>query len=171
MDANLIYVDAVDRFLDKLAGVSDPERKRKIIGAEFIRVFEEEARKLKKKLVKNQFNFNDFISQIQQIKKMGNLKDLASMLPGMGKMLKNVDIPDDVFKQTEAIISSMTPAEREHPEIINARRRERIAKGSGTTMADVNRLMKQFDDTRKMMKAVAGGGMKMPKMPGGMMRR
>ena len=100
-----------------------------------------------------------------------NLKDLASMLPGMGKMLKNVDIPDDVFKQTEAIISSMTPAEREHPEIINARRRERIAKGSGTTMADVNRLMKQFDDTRKMMKAVAGGGMKMPKMPGGMMRR
>ena len=130
---------------------------------------EEEARKLKKKLVKNQFNFNDFIGQIQQIKKMGNLKDLASMLPGMGKMLKNVDIPDDVFKQTEAIISSMTPAEREHPEIINARRRERIAKGSGTTMADVNRLMKQFEDTRKMMKAVAGGGMKMPKMPG--MRR
>ena len=89
--------------------------------------------------------------------------------PGMGKMLKNVDIPDDVFKQTEAIISSMTPAERERPEIINARRRERIAKGSGTTMADVNRLMKQFEDTRKMMKAVAGGGMKMPKMPG--MRR
>ena len=121
------------------------------------------------KLVKNQFNFNDFIGQIQQIKKMGNLKDLASMLPGMGKMLKNVDIPDDVFKQTEAIISSMTPAERERPEIINARRRERIAKGSGTTMADVNRLMKQFEDTRKMMKAVAGGGMKMPKMPG--MRR
>ena len=119
--------------------------------------------------VKNQFNFNDFIGQIQQIKKMGNLKDLASMLPGMGKMLKNVDIPDDVFKQTEAIISSMTPAERERPEIINARRRERIAKGSGTTMADVNRLMKQFEDTRKMMKAVAGGGMKMPKMPG--MRR
>ena len=131
----------------------------------------EEAKKLQKKIAKNQFNFNDFLSQIQQIKKMGNLKDLASMLPGMGKMLKNVDIPDDVFKQTEAIISSMTPAEREHPEIINARRRERIAKGSGTTMADVNRLMKQFDDTRKMMKAVAGGGMKMPKMPGGMMRR
>ena len=127
---------------------------------------EEEARKLKKKLVKNQFNFNDFIGQIQQIKKMGNLKDLAGMLPGVGKMLKNVDIPDDVFKQTEAIISSMTPAEREHPEIINAHRRERIAKGSGTTMADVNRLMKQFEDTRKMMKAVAGGNMKMPNMPG-----
>ena len=127
---------------------------------------EEEARRLKKKLVKNQFNFNDFIGQIQQIKKMGNLKDLAGMLPGVGKMLKNVDIPDDVFKQTEAIVSSMTPAEREHPEIINARRRERIAKGSGTTMADVNRLMKQFEDTRKMMKAVAGGNMKIPNMPG-----
>ena len=165
-DLHFVRVDAEARFLGKLAGVSDPEAKRKIIGAEFIRVFEEEARKLKKKLVKNQFNFNDFISQIQQIKKMGNLKDLASMLPGMGKMLKNVDIPDDVFKQTEAIISSMTPAEREHPEIINARRRERIAKGSGTTMADVNRLMKQFEDTRKMMKAVAGGNMKMPRIPG-----
>ncbi|MBQ8471394.1 MAG: signal recognition particle protein [Alistipes sp.] len=129
---------------------------------------EEQARKLKKKLVKNQFNFNDFIQQIQQIKKMGNLKDLASMLPGMGKMLKNVDIPDDAFKQVEAIIGSMTPEEREKPEIINAKRRERIAKGSGTTMADVNRLMKQFEDKRKMMKMVAGGNMKMPKMPGGM---
>ncbi len=129
---------------------------------------EQEARRLKKKLVKNQFNFNDFIQQIQQIKKMGNLKDLASMLPGMGKMLKGVDIPDDAFKQVEAIIGSMTPEEREKPEIINAKRRERIAKGSGTTMADVNRLMKQFEDTRKMMKMVAGGNLKMPKMPGGM---
>ena len=130
---------------------------------------EEEARRLKKKIVKDQFDFNDFMAQIAQIKKMGNLKDLASMIPGVGKALKDVDIPEDAFKQTEAIISSMTPAEREHPEIINARRRERIAQGSGTTMADVNRLMKQFEDTRKMMKAVAGGGMKMPKMPG--MRR
>ena len=127
----------------------------------------EEARKLKKKLVKNQFNFNDFIQQIQQIKKMGNLKDLASMIPGMGKMLKDVDIPDDAFKQVEAIIGSMTPYEREHPECLNARRRERIAKGSGTTMADVNRLLKQFEDTRKMMKMVAGAGGKMPKMPMG----
>ncbi len=126
---------------------------------------EEEARKLKKKIVKNQFNFNDFIAQINQIKKMGGLKDLASMIPGMGKALKDVEINDDVFKQTEAIIGSMTPAEREHPEIINARRRERIAKGSGTTMADVNRLMKQFEDTRKMMKMAAGGNMKMPRMP------
>jgi signal recognition particle subunit SRP54 len=120
---------------------------------------EEEARRLKKKIVKNQFDFNDFRSQINQIKKMGNLKDVASMIPGMGKMLQNVDIPDDAFKQTEAIISSMTPAEREKPEIINAKRRERIAKGSGTTLADVNRLMKQFEETRKMMKLVAGGGL------------
>ena len=126
---------------------------------------EESARQLKKKIVKNQFNFNDFIAQINQIKKMGNLKDIASMIPGMGKMLKNVEIGDDAFKQTEAIIGSMTPQEREHPEIINARRRERIAKGSGTTMADVNRLLKQFDDTRKMMKMAAGGKLQMPKMP------
>ena len=116
---------------------------------------EEEARKLKKKLMKNQFNFNDFRDQINQVKKMGNLKDLASMIPGMGKALKDIDIPDDAFKQTEAIIDSMTPAERENPEIINASRRERIAKGSGTQLADVNRLIKQFDQTRKMMKTVA----------------
>ena len=126
---------------------------------------EESARQLKKKIVKNQFNFNDFIAQINQIKKMGNLKDIASMIPGMGKMLKNVEIGDDAFKQTEAIIGSMTPQEREHPEIINARRRERIAKGSGTTMADVNRLLKQFEDTRKMMKMAAGGKLQMPKIP------
>lgn len=129
---------------------------------------EEEARRLKKKIVKNQFDFNDFIAQINQIKKMGNLKDIASMIPGMGKALKDVEIGDDAFKQTEAIIGSMTPQEREHPEIINARRRERIAKGSGTTMADVNRLLKQFEDTRKMMKMAAGGKLRMPKMTGGM---
>lgn len=134
---------------------------------------EEQARKLKKKLIKNQFNFNDFRDQINQIKKMGNLKDLASMIPGMGKMLKNVDIPDDAFKQTEAIIDSMTPAERENPEIINARRRERIAKGSGTNIADVNRLLKQFEETRKMMRTVAGGGLQqqMRGMQRGGMRR
>ena len=133
---------------------------------------EEEARKLKKKIVKNQFNFNDFLSQIAQIKKMGNLKDLASMIPGMGKMLKGVEFDDNVFKQTEAIIGSMTPEERERPEIINARRRERIAKGSGTTMADVNRLLKQFEDMRKMMKMAAGAGgkMRMPQMPRGFRR-
>ena len=132
---------------------------------------EEAARKLKKKLVKNQFNLNDFIDQINQVKKMGSLKDIASMIPGMGKMLKDVDITDDAFKQVEAIIGSMTPAERENPEIINARRRERIAKGSGTTIADVNRLMKQFEETRKMMKMVAGGNLKMPRMPRGGFRR
>ena len=128
---------------------------------------EEEARKLKKKIVKNQFDFNDFIAQINQIKKMGGMKDLVSMIPGVGKALKDIEINDDVFKQTEAIIGSMTPEEREHPDIINARRRERIAKGSGTTLADVNRLMKQFEDARKMMKMAAGAGgkLKMPKMP------
>ena len=131
---------------------------------------EEEARKLKKKIVKNQFDFNDFLSQIAQIKKMGNLKELASMIPGMGKMLSGVEFDDNVFKQTEAIISSMTPEERERPEIINARRRERIAKGSGTTMADVNRLLKQFEDMRKMMKMAAGGKMRMPQMPRGFRR-
>ena len=131
---------------------------------------EEEARKLKKKIVKNQFNFNDFLAQIAQIKKMGNLKDVASMIPGVGKMLKDVEIGDDVFKQTEAIIGSMTPEERERPEIINARRRERIAKGSGTTMGDVNKLMKQFEDMRKMMKMAAGGKMRMPQMPRGFRR-
>ena len=130
---------------------------------------EEEARRLKKKIVKNQFNFNDFITQINQLKKMGNLKDIASMIPGMGKMLKGIEIGDDVFKQTEAIIGSMTPEERERPEIINARRRERIAKGSGTTLADVNRLMKQFEDMRKMMKMAAGGKLRIPNM-GGMRR-
>ena len=161
MDA--LQVFHPERLADRILGMGDVVSLVERAQEQFD---EEEARRLKKKLVKNQFNFNDFIGQIQQIKKMGNLKDLAGMLPGVGKMLKNVDIPDDVFKQTEAIISSMTPAEREHPEIINAHRRERIAKGSGTTMADVNRLMKQFEDTRKMMKAVAGGNMKMPNMPG-----
>lgn len=121
---------------------------------------EEEARKLKKKLVKNQFNFNDFLGQINQIKKMGNLKEIASMIPGVGKALKDVEISDDVFKQTESIIFSMTPAERENPEIINASRKQRIAKGSGTTLQEVNRLLKQFEDTRKMMRTVAGGGVR-----------
>ncbi len=119
---------------------------------------EDEARKLKKKIIKDQFNFNDFLTQIGQIKKMGNLKDLASMIPGVGKALKNVEISDDVFKQTEAIIYSMTPAERENPALINTSRKNRIAKGSGVTIVEVNRLLKQFDDTRKMMKAVAAGG-------------
>ncbi len=133
---------------------------------------EESARKLKKKIYQNTFNFNDFLDQINQIKKMGNLKDLAGMIPGMGKMMKNVDIPDNAFKSVEAIIGSMTPAEREKPELLNAKRRERIAKGSGTSMGEVNKLLKQFEETRKMMKMVAGGGkMKMPKMPNMPFRR
>lgn len=123
---------------------------------------EDEARRLKKKLVKDQFDFNDFLAQIAQIKKMGNIKDLASMIPGVGKALKDIDIKDDVFKQTEAIIHSMTPAERESPTLLNGSRKERIAKGSGCSVQEVNRLLKQFEDTRKMMKMVAGGGAKMP---------
>ncbi|MDR1120128.1 MAG: signal recognition particle protein [Dysgonamonadaceae bacterium] len=113
---------------------------------------EEEARKLQKKIAKNQFDFNDFIGQIQQIKKMGNLKDLASMIPGVGKAIRNLDIDDDAFKSIEAIIYSMTPEERSNPAVLNGNRRMRIAKGSGTDIREVNRLIKQFDETRKMMK-------------------
>lgn len=126
----------------------------------------EEAKKLQKKLSKNQFNFNDFLGQIQQIKKMGNIKDLASMIPGVGKALKNVDIDDDAFKSVEAIIHSMTLAEREMPDIINGSRRKRIALGSGTTVQDVNRLLKQFEESKKMMKMLSGGGKMMRRMPG-----
>ena len=127
---------------------------------------EKEARELKKKIYKNKFDFNDFLGQIAQLKKMGNMKDVMSMLPGMGKALKDVEISDDVFKQTEAIIYSMTPAERENPEIINPSRKERIARGSGTSLVEVNKLLKQFEQTKKMMKLVAGPGKNgMPKMP------
>ena len=128
---------------------------------------EEEARRLQKKIQKNQFDFNDFYSQIQQIKKMGNIKDLASMIPGVGKALKDVDIDDDAFKSIEAIILSMTPKERTHPELLNTSRRRRIAAGSGTDIAAVNRLIKQFDQTRKMMKMVTNPKMAqmMAKMP------
>ncbi len=128
---------------------------------------EEEARRLEKKIRKNQFDFNDFYSQIQQIKKMGNIKDLASMIPGVGKALKDIDIDDDAFKSIEAIILSMTPKERTHPECLNTSRRQRIAKGSGTDIQAVNRLIKQFDQTRKMMKMVTDPKMAamMAKMP------
>ena len=125
----------------------------------------EEAKKLQKKIAKNQFNFNDFLSQIQQIKKMGNIKDLASMIPGVGKALKDVDIDDDAFKGVEAIIYSMTPEERENPELINGSRRKRIASGSGTTIQDVNRLLKQFDESKKMMRMLSKGGKMMGKAP------
>ena len=119
---------------------------------------EEEARKLQKKIAKDQFDFNDFISQIQQIKKMGNMKDLMGMIPGVSKAIKNLDIDDNAFKGIEAIISSMTPAERSNPVLLNGSRRKRIAEGSGTTVMEVNRLLKQFDETRKIMKMVAKGG-------------
>ncbi|MDA9819735.1 signal recognition particle protein [Salibacteraceae bacterium] len=131
---------------------------------------EKEARKLQKKIAKDQFNFNDFLSQIQQIKKMGSIKDLAGMIPGMGKAMKNVDIDDDAFKGIEAIIHSMTPDERESPHIINGSRKKRIAKGSGTDVQEVNRLIKQFGETRKMMKLMSNKGnmMKMMSQMGGM---
>lgn len=132
---------------------------------------EEEAKRLQKKIQKNQFDFNDFYNQIQQIKKMGNLKDLASMIPGVGKAIRDVDIDDNAFKGIEAIIQSMTPKERTNPEVLNNSRRQRIAKGSGTSLQEVNRLIKQFDQTRKMMKMVTGSKMagmmsKMKGMPG-----
>lgn len=121
---------------------------------------EEEAKKLQKKLIKDQFTLSDFYDQIQQIKKMGNIKDLASMLPGVGKALRDVDIDNSAFKGVEAIILSMTPYERNNPQVINGSRRRRIAEGSGTTIVEVNRLLKQFEDTRKVMKMMAGGGAK-----------
>ncbi len=134
---------------------------------------EEEARKLSKKIAKNQFDLNDFLSQLQQIKKMGNIKDLVGMIPGVGKAIKDADIKDDAFKHIEAIIYSMTPTERNKPETINGARRQRIAKGSGLNIAEVNKLLKQFEDTRKMMRmmndknAMAKMMRNMPKMPGG----
>ncbi len=127
----------------------------------------EEAKRLQKKIAKNKFDFNDFLGQIQQIKKMGNIKDLAAMIPGVGKAIKDVDIDDNAFKGIEAIIYSMTPKERSNPEIINMSRKQRIAKGSGTNIQEVNRLIKQFDQMRKMMKLISGNNMaNMAKMAG-----
>ena len=125
---------------------------------------EAEARKLSKKIAKNQFGFDDFLNQIQQIKKMGNMKDLLGMIPGVGKALKDVDIKDDAFKHIEAIIQSMTPAERTNPQILNPSRKQRIANGSGRNIQEVNRLIKQFDDMRKMMRMVQNSGGKLPKI-------
>ena len=133
---------------------------------------EEEAKRLEKKIRKNKFDFDDFMGQIQQIKKMGNIKDLASMIPGVGKALKDVDIDDNAFKGIEAIIQSMTPKERANPDIINQSRRLRIAKGSGTKIEEVNRLMKQFDQTRKVMRMMTGAGSsKMAQMAAAMKMR
>jgi signal recognition particle subunit SRP54 len=148
------------RMADRILGMGDVvtlvERAQEQYNAE-------EARILHKKIAKNQFSFNDFLSQLQQIKKMGNIKDLVGMIPGVGKALKGVDIDDNAFKSIEAIISSMTPAERETPELLNGKRRERIARGSGTNIQEVNRLIKQFDETRKMMKMM-GNKQQMAKM-------
>jgi signal recognition particle subunit SRP54 len=158
-----------DRMADRILGMGDVvslvERAQEQYDAE-------EARKLQKKIAKNQFNFNDFLTQIGQVKKMGNLKDLAGMIPGMGKMMKDVDIDDDAFKSVEAIIYSMTKAEREDPALLNGSRKKRIASGSGTSIQDVNRLLKQFDDMRKMMKMVSsGGGKNLSRMMANMPKR
>lgn len=150
MDALDVFYPArmADRILGKGDVVSLVERAQEQFN-------EEEARKLQKKIQKNQFDFNDFLNQLQQVKKMGNVKDLMGMLPGMGKALKDVEIEDDAFKHIEAIIYSMTPQERANPQIINGARKSRIAKGSGTSMQEVNKLMKQFGDTKKMMKMMS----------------
>ena len=157
-----------DRMADRILGMGDivslVERAQE-------QYDEAEARKLQRKIQKNQFDFNDFLAQLQQIKKMGNIKDLAAMIPGVGKAIKDVDVDDSALLGVEAIILSMPPYERRHPEVLNASRKTRIAKGSGKTVQDVNRLLKQFDQTRKMMKMVSGNGLRqmmsrMPGMPG-----
>ena len=144
-----------ERMADRILGMGDVVS---LVERAQMQFDEEEAKRLEKKIRKNKFDFDDFMSQIQQIKKMGNLKDLASMIPGVGKAIKDIDIDDNAFKSIEAIIQSMTPKERQNPDIINQSRRLRIAKGSGTKIEDVNRLMKQFDQTRKMMRMVSGMG-------------
>ena len=146
-----------DRMADRILGMGDVVSLVERAQEQFD---EEEARRLQKKIQKNKSDFNDFLKQIEQIKKMGNLKDLASMIPGVGKAIKDVDIDDNAFKGIEAIIKSMTPDERTNPEVLNQSRRLRIAKGSGTNIQEVNRLIKQFDQTRKMMKMVTGNQMK-----------
>ena len=146
-----------DRMADRILGMGDivslVEKAQEQYDAE-------QAKILHKKILKDKFNFNDFLEQINQIKKMGNLKDLAGMIPGVGKALKDIDIDDNAFKSIEAIIKSMTPEERENPSLMNGSRRKRIAEGSGTSIAEVNRLLKQFEDMRKLMKMVSGGGAK-----------
>ncbi|MEZ4841399.1 MAG: signal recognition particle protein [Flavobacteriaceae bacterium] len=144
-----------DRMADRILGMGDVVSLVERAQEQFD---EEEARKLQKKIAKNQFGFDDFLKQIQQIKKMGNMKDLVGMIPGVGKAMKDIDIDDDAFKGIEAIIHSMTPTERSQPSLIDASRKKRIAKGSGTSVQEVNQLMKQFDQMSKMMKMMQGGG-------------
>ena len=152
--------DALDifypkRMSDRILGMGDVVS---LVEKAQEQIDEEEARRLKKRISKNQFDFNDFLKQLGQIKKMGNIKDLVSMIPGMGKAVKNMDIDDDAFKGIEAIIQSMTKDERSDPKLLNGSRRRRIAKGSGSSLQEVNQLLKQFRDTKKMMKMVSGGG-------------
>ena len=155
-----------DRMADRILGMGDIVSLVERAQQQFD---EEEAKRLEKKIRKNKFDFDDFMGQIQQIKKMGNIKDLAAMIPGVGKQIKDLDIDDNAFKGIEAIINSMTPKERQNPDIINQSRRRRIAAGSGTKLDDVNRLMKQFDQTRKMMRMVSGmGSSKMAQMANAM---
>ncbi len=146
-----------DRMADRILGMGDVVS---LVERAQEQYDEAEARRITKRLAKNQFDFNDFLSQIKQVKKMGNIKDLMGMIPGMDKALRNVEISDDAFKSIEAIIYSMTPEEREHPNILNGSRRNRIAKGSGTSIVEVNRLLKQFDEMSKVMKKVATGQIK-----------
>ncbi len=155
-----------ERLADRIMGMGDIVTLVEKVNAQYD---EAKAKELERKFRKNQFGFDDFLAQIAQIKKMGNMKDLLGMLPGVGKALKDVDIPDDAFKHVEAIINSMTPQERRNPEIINGQRKVRIARGSGRTVDEVNRLMKQFEDMKKMMKMMqGGGGGAMARMMGGM---
>ncbi len=164
MDA--IDVFYPDRMADRILGMGDVVSLVERAQAQYD---EEEARKLQKKIAKNEFGFDDFLTQIQQVKKMGNMKDLVGMIPGAGKALKDIDVPDDAFKHIEAIIHSMTPAERSKPSIIDVKRKNRIAKGSGRKVEEVNQLMKQFDQMSKMMKMMQGpGGKNLMKMMGGM---
>ena len=165
-------MEAIDAFYpsrmaDRILGMGDI---RSLVDRAKAQIDEEEARKLQKKIATNKFDFDDFLAQIQQIKKMGNLKDLASMIPGVGKMIKNVDIDDNAFKGIEAIIRSMTPEERKNPQILNGSRRKRVADGSGTSIQEVNRLLKQFEETRKMMKLMnSGAGRNLARMLGSRM--
>ncbi|MFP4288506.1 MAG: signal recognition particle protein [Bacteroidales bacterium] len=163
-------IDALDlfypkRMADRILGMGDIVSLVEKAQEQFD---QEEARKLQKKIAKNQFNFDDFLKQLQQIKKMGNVKDLVGMIPGMGKAMKDVDLDDDAFKGIEAIIYSMTPQERQNPSLLNGTRRKRIADGSGNDIQEVNKLIKQFADTRKMMKMMSGGGGKLQNMMKGM---
>jgi signal recognition particle subunit SRP54 len=153
-------MDAIDvfypkRMADRILGMGDIVS---LVEKAQEQISQEEARQLQKRIAKNQFDFEDFLSQIKQIKKMGNVKDLMAMIPGMGKAVRDLDIDDDAFKGIEAMIHSMTPQERQNPTLLNGSRKKRIAAGSGTTIQDLNRLLKQFEETRKMMRMMSGGG-------------